>query len=191
MLDSLGILRMALCFTNCVQFPRAHSSQSFPNTAVILISAKQSTSAPWELFGGQPKKCLCRFINEKEVGMLQSENFNFFLHFDTSACLISFSFFGLCLGYNKDMLLGCVDSFLYCETVDTERALMEWSGSWWIKFPCKVFELQGKCLTLSLKIFVFSFAHVSSIMIVSNSPAFSNSATALSSRSICWLFLFQ
>ena len=165
MLVSLGILHMASCFTNCVQFLWAHSSQSFPNTAVILINAKQSTSAPWELFGGEPKKCLCRFINENEVGMLQSENFNFFLHFDTSACLISFSFFGLCLGYNKDMLLVGVDSFFCCETVDTERALMEWSASWWIKIPCKVFGLQGNCLALSLPIFVFGCAHVSSLSV--------------------------
>ena len=61
--------------------------------------------------------------------MLQSEKFNFFLHFDMSACLISFHFFGLCLGYNKDMLLVGVDSIFCCETVDTERALMEWSAS--------------------------------------------------------------
>ena len=153
-MDSLGILHITSHFSNCVQFCWAHCSQSLPNTAVILISAKQSTSAPWDLFGGQPKKCLCRFINENEVGMVQSKKSNLFLHFDLSALFPSFNFFGLCLGYNRDMLLVGVVSF-FC------------------------FEISDQLFTISMLIPVLSFVHVPSLMSVSNSPAFANSVTAL------------
>ena len=57
--------------------------------------------------------------------MLLSEKFNFFLHFDLSALLSSLHFFGLRLGYNKDMLLVGVDSFSCFEIFDTEIPLID------------------------------------------------------------------
>ena len=65
-----------------------------PNTAVVLSNARQSASVPCDLAGGNPSKCLCRFINEKDFGILGMEKLSFFLDLNFSDQYICFNLMG-------------------------------------------------------------------------------------------------
>ena len=191
-LDFPGILHITLHFPICVQLFIAHSSQSLPNMAVILNNAKQSASAPWDLLGGQPNKCLCKFINENDVGILNSEKSNFFLKVNLWELDISFNFFGLHFGYDNVILLEGVVSLSFFETLDIGKSLIDSLDSWCCPFLWQGFTLQeDMALTLLLFKFNFILVHMPSFISVSNSPALAKSETVLISLStliFCSLF---
>ena len=70
-LHLLWMLHILLQSFNIEQFSWTQPSQSLPNTAVTLIKAMQSASAPCDWVGAQPNKYLWRFINENDAGMLE------------------------------------------------------------------------------------------------------------------------